>query len=124
MADEITINSGMSLIKSNLKSALVRNDYTADQTTGRCYEDVQNIATTAGGEVLAVGSISTVGWAYFKNLNATNFCKVGPEAAGAIVDTIKILPGETAGPMKMATNTIRAIADTGAIDLWYRLYEA
>lgn len=124
MANEITVQAGLGLTNGNLSSPKVTVNLSPDQTTARAYEDTQNIATTAGGEVLAVGSISTVGWCMFRNLDATNFVKVGPEATGAIVDLIKILPGETAGPIKMATNTIRAIADTGACDLWYRIYEA
>lgn len=126
MADEIKINSGMSLTNGTLKSALLRNDYDADQTVARVLEDTQNIATTAGGEALALGSISTPGWAYFKNLESAggNFVTLGPESGGAIVNLIKILPGETAGPIKINASVIRAIADTGAVELWYRIYEA
>lgn len=124
MANEVQIQSGLKLTNGNLSSPMLTNNYNADQTTARAYEDTQQIGTTAGGEVLVVGSISTAGWAYFKNLDATNIVKIGPESGGAIVDLITLAPGETAGPMKMATSTIRAIALVGGCDLWYRIYEA
>lgn len=124
MANEIKLQAALSLTNGNLESPKINFNVEADQATARIYEDTQNIATTAGGEVLAKGSISTAGWCIFRNLDPTNYVKVGPESGGAIVDLIKILPGETAGPFQLATGTVRAIADTGAVDLWYRIFEA
>ena len=125
MADEIKINSGMSLTNGTLKSPLLRNDFDADQTVARVLEDTQNITTSSTGEALNLGSISTIGWAYFKNLDATNFVTIGPDnGGGTITSFVKIEPGETAGPIKINTTSIRAKSDTLAVELWYRIYEA
>lgn len=124
MANEVSFQAALSLTNGNLESPKVNFTLQDNQTTARSYEDTQNIGTAAGGEVLAMGSISTAGYCIFRNLDATNFVKVGPESGGAIVDLIKIGPGKTAGPFKLATSTIRAIADTAACELWYRIYEA
>ena len=124
MANEITIQAGLALTNGNLSSPKITFNDTPDQTVARVYEDVQAIGTTAGGEVLVVGSISTAGWAIFRNLDATNIIKIGPETGGAILDFITIAPGETAGPFKFATSTIRAIALVAGCELWYRIYEA
>jgi len=73
------------------------------------------IPTTAGGTVVDLSELTTVGWAYFKNLDDTNYVQHGPEAAGAIVVYGRMEPGEPAlFRLDPGIANLRMIANTAA----------
>lgn len=69
-----------------------------DTTFAGAYFDVagtagiQNVAAIGtSDEVLPLGDISTIGWVYLKNLDATNYVTVGSDG---ILYPLKLKPGE------------------------------
>lgn len=66
---------------------------TADQATQGSAGDVQAIGFAAD-EVIAYGDLVAPRWAYFRNLDPTNYIKIGPTTGGAILEMIRLKPGE------------------------------
>lgn len=66
-----------------------------------------------------LADVATVGWAYFENLDTTNFVQLGP-ATGSYF--LKLLAGEKCVcPLNSAT--IYALADTAAVRLMVTILE-
>ena len=80
----------------------------------------QNIGVSE--EALATGDITTLGWAFFKNHDKTNFVEI---ASGSGVQAlIRVEAGEIAGPLRLSQGaTLYAAADTAACDLEFLLIE-
>jgi len=115
MANEITMTSGLQAIKSNANITVNVQSKQADWTGTRFIRNVQAIGTTY--EAITVGDVSTAGYAYFTNLDATNYVEIGREVAAAFYGVVRIDAGKTAGPFKLSTLTIFGRANTGAVDL-------
>jgi hypothetical protein len=121
MANEITYSGELTIINGTFTPPPYPISGSADQAAaGVCY-DVQNVGTSE--ETLDLGNVTTAGWAFFKNLDDTNFVHIGPDASG-IQNFIKLKAGEACGPIPLATTTIKAKADTAAVELEYIVYEA
>lgn len=78
-------------------------------------EGVQIVGTSE--EVVTVGDVTTLGWALFHNLDATNYVEVGPESSGALVGFIRLEAGEFCLLRLKPGITIRAQANTAAVKL-------
>jgi len=72
----------------------------------------QNIPTTAGGTVVDVTELTTVGWAYFKNLDSTNYVQHGPESGGVMIPYGRMEPGEPAVFRLDPAVVLRMLANT------------
>ena len=121
MADELTINLSMSLVKGNV--SMSRSDkLTVDVTGTGLIHNVQNIGFAAAEALTVAADIGTEGYMFCRNIDATNFVYIGPDSTG-IVNFIKLLPTEIA-MFRLATGTIMAQADTAAVDLEYWIIEA
>lgn len=118
MANEITTISRLAFTKGNL--ALDRN-VTSRITMGGTHfsENVQTIPTTSAGTALVIAAaVATLGFAFFRNNDGTNFIQVGVQVSGTFYPLIKIKPGETAGPVRLTPGiTVYARADTASADL-------
>ena len=97
---------------------------TIDQTNKRHVCNTQSIPTTAAGTSLTLGAVTVPGWAMFKNMDATNYIEIGDTSAGTFVPVVKLLPGEVAGPMRIATTAPKARANTAAVDLNYEILDS
>ena len=62
------------------------------------------------------GAAETKGMVMFKNLDTTNYVEIGPEPASY---SIKLLAGESAGPMPWSGDGLYAKANTAAVLLEY-----
>lgn len=113
MADEITIISGLSVTKTNLTATIPTTSASVDLTGTRFIRNCQTVGTTY--EAITVGDLGSAGWCYIKNTDATNYVEFGLEVTGAFYPFVKILAGETAGPMKLSTLSIFGRANTGAV---------
>ena len=78
--------------------------------------DVQNIGTTE--ETLALGDVSPSGFAFFRNLDGTNYVELG-KATG--VYAVKLKAGEWSLLRLDTWSSIFAKANTAAVDLEYML---
>lgn len=106
----------MRAIKSNFKQER-ETSITPDLATGAGSEITQAIPTTAAGTAVTVAAlVATAGYAYFRNLDATNFVEIGVQVAGTFYPLIKLLAGEVA-VLRLATVTFYARADTGTVNL-------
>lgn len=116
MADEITINAFMRAAKGGLEIARQQNGLNRDMA-GQAYSaEVQTIGFAAH-EALDIGAdLATASYAWFRNLDETNFVEVGLEVSAAFEPFIKLLPGEVA-LVPLATVALYAQADTGAVKL-------
>lgn len=82
---------------------------------------VQTIGTTY--EALTVGAdVATAGWAFFRNLDATNFVEIGLEVSSAFQTLMKLMPGECA-LLPLATKALYARANTAAVKLDFTILE-
>jgi len=113
MADEITIISGISVLKSNLSTTIPTTSSTVDLSGTKFIRNCQTIGTTY--EAVSVGDLASAGWCYIKNTDTTNYVEFGVEVAGAFYGFVKILAGEPAGPFKLSTLSIFGRANTAAV---------
>ena len=120
MADELNLSISLAFAKGNLSGSRSVSD-TIDVAGGAMIHAVQTIGTSAETIVIQA-EIATAGYAFFRNLDANNFVKLGPDSAG-LVDFVKLMPGQCA-VLPLATTTIKAIADTASCNLEYWIIEA
>lgn len=81
-----------------------------------------NVPTTAGGTAIPLGSVGTLGWSYFKNLDATNYVDIMTAASGTAF--IRLQPHEFA--MFRFTPAVvapAALAHTSAVLMQYMIIE-
>jgi len=79
---------------------------------------IQNIATSA--EAIDVGAVTSEGWAFFRNLDATNYIEIGWDATG-FQSAFKLLAGDFAVVPLNSARTWQAQANTAACDLYYQI---
>lgn len=79
---------------------------------------IQNVGTSA--ENLSVGEISSEGWAFFRNMDATNFVEIGWDATG-FQSAFKLLAGDVAVVPLNPSRTWQAKADTAAVNLYFQI---
>lgn len=98
---------------------------TVDQAEAGVFAAVVEVGTSE--EDLAIAEIATPGYAVFQNLDDTNFVQVGKNEDPGVSDTmhpfLKLLPGEVAVLPIDPDITIRAKADTAAVNLYVVVYE-
>lgn len=125
MADEITITTSLSFVKGNVSESLSDTSLTRDVSGTKYVKGVQNVGF-ASEEALDMGDILTgattsPGYAFFRNLDATNFVTI--RGATGIADTVKLLPGDVA-LFRLAADAPFVQADAAAVNLEYLIIEA
>ena len=84
--------------------------------TQRGHATVQDIGTSA--EAVGTGDVASLGWAWFRNLDTTNYVEIGPDSAGSLVPFLKLKAGEVSGPIRLKPGiTIKAQANTATVKL-------
>ena len=125
MANEITISgslqyanparniSNKALSVSNVKATITGYNYTSGTMT---------VPTTAGGTAIPLASLTSVGWAIFKNNDATNYVEIMTAVSGS--KFAQILPGEcTLLRFSPSVTAPAAIAHTASIELEFLILE-
>ena len=115
MADEITLNLKLAVANGFLVQRFDPSTLTVTMTGTTAAGGVQTIGTTA--ETLGVTDVSTCGYAYFRNTDATNFVEIGT-GTGTFVAFAKLKAGEAA-ILRLGTNAPTARANTAAVNLQY-----
>lgn len=118
MADEATVTTTLAFAKGSVSTTISDSAQTYDVSGTKYVKGVQNVGTSE--EALDMGSITSPGWCYMRNLDATNFVSVRP--ATAETDLIKIKPGEHIC-FRMIATAPYVIADTSTVDLEYLIVE-
>jgi hypothetical protein len=115
MANEITYSMSLSCVKGNSSEKQAPGTLNADQTTQGVAGDVQIIGTSE--EVVAYGDLVAPRWAFFRNLDTTNYIDIGPTSGGAMVACIRLKAGECAQFPIGASVVLRAQANTASCKL-------
>ena len=71
---------------------------------------------------MSTGDVSTLGWLVLQNLDTTNYVTYGPDSTG-MVDFGRIEAGEIAVLRLEPGITIKAQANTAAVDLLVKVFE-
>ena len=117
MADEISINLGVRIVKDEY-SATVDERFTDDFVIGEG-GGVQEIGTTE--EALVFGDVAVEGWLYLKNVDATNLIDFGPDDSGMVIIG-RLYPGEACLLRLLPGVTVKAKANAAAADLHVRCF--
>jgi hypothetical protein len=119
MANEITLTARMDIVNGYYApGAISVNSLQVTQAAVGAVEGIQNIGTSE--ETLGVGGLSTRGWLYIRNLDATNYVQLG-FATGAYGCRLKA--GEFALFRAEAAADIYLKANTAAVNVQYRWLE-
>lgn len=120
MADELQLTLAGAYVNGGLKDTLASETLKVTQTTRGFLKQVLSIGTSA--ETITFTDITTLGWLYLKNLDATNFVTYGPDSSGQ-VDFGKIKSGEYALLRLKPGVTVKATADTAACKVLVAMWE-
>ena len=97
MADEITITSKLKVVNGNHEIKVQPTSHSFDQSAVGEYDQVHNIGTTEES-VTSFGDITTEGFCYLRNLDATNYVQWGYSTG---VYGGRMEAGEPAGPLRL-----------------------
>ena len=120
MANEISLTISASLTNGSLKDSFQPGAVSVTQTTARIHGSVVSAATTA--EVLVLGDITDVGYAFFRNLDATNYVHIGVGTTGGIAALVKLAAGQICCMPLTTGSTFMVEADTSPVDLFMKLW--
>lgn len=125
MANEITIVTGLRATSANFKVEHANLTKQADLATKTRSLNTQSIPTTAAGTalVIAAGVAAAGGWAWFRNIDPTNYVEIGVQVAATFYPVAKLLPGEAA-VFRVAVLTLYARANTSAAVLEHDILSA
>ena len=119
MANEISLSFRMGVTNGNYDPGTISvSNQLIDQAAAGAVEGIQNIGTSE--ETLGVGGLSTKGWIFMRNLDATNYIEAG---FATTVYGIKLEAGECAMFRTGGSATIYLKANTAACNLQYRWLE-
>lgn len=104
MANEITAISRLSLTNGNYKEDTQLIQSAITQAAIGAAGGIQVIGTSE--EVITSTDVGTLGWAWFRNLDTSNYVTIGPESGGAMVGMLKLKAGETAGPFRLLPGVV------------------
>lgn len=121
MANEITLTVTAQLSNSYLKDSYTPGSEQITQTTKGAAAGVWIVGTSE--EDLSLGDVTTPGRVFLKNLDTTNYVKIGPKSGGAMVEAIRLSPGESHTFKSAPGATWRAIADTASCRVLYKVWE-
>lgn len=121
MADELSVNIQARLSLSPLLEMITPGQITVDVAATGLAAGIQNIGTSE--ETITTTEVGTLGWAFFQNLDSTNFVKIGADSGGSLVPFVKLKAGEYCILRLMTGITIKAQADTAACELLYKIFE-
>ncbi len=121
MANEIKVTTYLKCTNSYFVDNWVPSEVSVNQSAIGAAGGVQTIGTSA--EALGVADLVTVGYARFRNMDATNYVQIGPYVSGTFHPAIKLKPGDPATLRLDPTNPWYAKANTAAVKLQYMIFE-
>ena len=122
MADGIIVNLRVQSTKGNFTADRRVSALSVSMTGTGVDERVSSIGFAAHEQIAVNTDIGTKGWAFFRNLDATNFVEIGLDIAATFYPLIKLKAGEAAA-FRLSNVDIYAQADTGAVDLLSHILE-
>lgn len=115
MANEITIGATITCTKSGLSVSGTVSGLAITQSGAQSYANVQPVGTTT--EALDISDVSTIGYLWLKNTDATNFVEFDLNTpVSSSTSFCKLLAGEVA-LIPTRRTTIYAKADTAEVNV-------
>lgn len=113
MANEISITASLAINKPSVMSSAIGRAVNALLFTmsGLTYIE-GSITLLTSATAFSLGGVTAPHWAFFKNLDATNFVKLRNGVAGA--DFAQLYPGECAFVPLYTSISLYGIADTAS----------
>jgi len=126
MADEITFTMALTLANGELDSLSIpaRTDKITQATAVPSRVGGNQTIGFAAHEALVLTDLTTLGVAYFRNRNATNFVQIGVDVSGTFYPLVRLNPGEGWAFRLAQGITPYAQADTGAVVLQREILDA
>lgn len=122
MANEISIQATIAVRKDYLSARRSQGrSFTMNAASPAKAAGIASIGFAAH-EAIPMGDVGTAGYAWFENLDATNYVQIGIDVAGAFHAFIKLKPGELA-LVRLGTNAPYAKANAAAVKLDYEIFE-
>ena len=122
MANEITVNLQVNVANGNYSRRAAPGAINVDQAAQGQAGGVLSIGTSE--ETITLTDITTKGWAFFRNLDATNYVEWGPESGGSMIGIGRLEPGEPAALRLIPGSlTIRMQANTAACNVEVIVWE-
>lgn len=120
----LLITYGTNLVNGSLVDSVPTAQLSVAQNTspGQIYSATPSIPTTAGGTVIDLSSLTTLGYIVLINTDPTNYVTYGPESGGSMVALGRLNPGEAAQLRLDHGITLRALAHTAAVVLLVKAY--
>jgi hypothetical protein len=118
MAQEITLTLKMSVSKGFLVQKNDPGTILVDMSGTTATGGAQDIGTSTNAETITMSDVSSAGYAYFRNTDATNFVEIGTGTGVSFAPFIKLKAGEAA-ICRLGTNTPTAKANAAAVKLQY-----
>lgn len=124
MANEITINLSVSVIKGNLNYRYTPGQLQADLATARRGGHCQTIGTTA--EAVSFGDVASASFCILRNLHATLPVEVGPQSGttSGMESFLRIPAGRFVVLWLDSPMTMMAQGIGGSVDLQVDVFEA
>lgn len=116
MANEISESVALGLANGTLNFQVAYESKTVTQNAALVIAKTVSV-TTAEANIDTTG-ITTLGICYIKNIDPTNYVKAGPSSGGAMVEAIRLKPGEE-NLFRLAPGvTWRWVADTATCKVY------
>lgn len=119
MANEIKAAATLKVDNGNASFARTISEVNFTQSAAGGNGSIMSVPTTAAGTAVPLGSLTggTLGWAIFRNTDATNFVEIGIQTGGVFYSFGKLLAGEFALIPLSVANAPYTRADTAAVNL-------
>jgi hypothetical protein len=125
MADEIVASVSLTATKGNIKFQRAVSNQKSDMAGTNFSAGSWSAPTTAGGTAIPFNSsVGSLGMAFFRNADATNYVEIGVVVSATFYPLLRLLPGEVALFRFSPAVTPYALAHTGAVDLEFGIVEA
>jgi hypothetical protein len=118
MANEIKVVGSLTYAKGISRAALAGSVF-VDQVGDHYIQSIQNVGAIE--EELAKGDIGVIGYVAFRNNSDDQAVEIGASTGEY---SIKLEPGEFAGPMRWDSSAVFAVSYPGVCELEYLLIEA
>lgn len=121
MANEIRIATVFSCTNGSFKETFNTGTLQFDQAAIGLSGGVYSIGTSE--EAISFTDISTEGYLWLRNMDATNYVDWGPEESSAMIEMGRLEPGEFAIMRMFPTAVLRLKANTSACKVLIKVLE-
>lgn len=120
MSNEISVNVAATLVNGNLRRRVEPGAKTINQTAQG--QHGSTVALTTAISQLTVGSVTTLGWAFFQNVSPSGVIYLGPHST-TLVPSVELRTGEPAIFRVIAGTTLAARTVSGSANLLVEIWQ-